>query len=211
LSEAKCGGDIAVRRRTSSFRGAAEGREPGIHNPSAAEYGFQARRFAAFRNDEKFTTAIFAALNAGYVLRKAASIFEAYNGMRRYGVVILALLIAQPDANARDLMRTARSGETKSMARYYSFNREDCSQAGGVVKLIKKPSHGTLITRAIEGPIGANAIGAISHHCVGKAVKSFQVLYKSKPGYHGTDSFKVQLYFGGSGRSRTDTIFVIVK
>jgi hypothetical protein len=36
----------------SSFRGAAEGREPGIHSPGAAEYGFRARRFAASRNDE---------------------------------------------------------------------------------------------------------------------------------------------------------------
>ena len=41
-----------------SFRGAAEGREPGIHNPGAAEYGLRVRRFAASRNDEW----IFAAL-----------------------------------------------------------------------------------------------------------------------------------------------------
>jgi hypothetical protein len=34
------------------FRGAAEGREPGIHNPDAAEYDFRVRRFAASRNDE---------------------------------------------------------------------------------------------------------------------------------------------------------------
>jgi hypothetical protein len=27
------------------------GREPGIHNPSAAAYGFRVRRFAASRND----------------------------------------------------------------------------------------------------------------------------------------------------------------
>ena len=36
----------------SSFRGAGEAREPGIHNPSAAEYGFRARRFASSRNDK---------------------------------------------------------------------------------------------------------------------------------------------------------------
>ena len=46
-----------------SFRGAAAGREPEIHNPGAAEYGFRARRqqrvyarlrraMAASRNDE---------------------------------------------------------------------------------------------------------------------------------------------------------------
>jgi len=28
---------------SASFRGAAEGREPGIHNPGASEYGFRVR------------------------------------------------------------------------------------------------------------------------------------------------------------------------
>ena len=34
-----------------SFRGASAASEPGIHNPSVAEYGFRVRRFAASRND----------------------------------------------------------------------------------------------------------------------------------------------------------------
>ncbi len=33
--------------------GRAARREPGIHNPGAAEYGFRARRFAASRNDKR--------------------------------------------------------------------------------------------------------------------------------------------------------------
>ena len=44
---------VRARKNFLSFRGAAKGREPGIHNPSAAEYGFRARRFAASRNDEE--------------------------------------------------------------------------------------------------------------------------------------------------------------
>ena len=47
-------GGVGRRRHTHvslSFRGAAGGREPGIHNPGAAEYRFRARRFAASRND----------------------------------------------------------------------------------------------------------------------------------------------------------------
>jgi hypothetical protein len=38
-----------------SFRGATAGREPGIHNPSAAEYGFRLSRFALGRNDGRKT------------------------------------------------------------------------------------------------------------------------------------------------------------
>ena len=40
--------------------GAAAGREPVIHNPCAAEYGFRARRFAASRNDGKGVRQCFA-------------------------------------------------------------------------------------------------------------------------------------------------------
>jgi hypothetical protein len=35
-----------------SFRGAAEGREPGIHKLRPLEYGFRVHRYAAPRNDE---------------------------------------------------------------------------------------------------------------------------------------------------------------
>ena len=34
-----------------SFRGASEAIEPGIHNPSVAEFGFRVRAFGASRND----------------------------------------------------------------------------------------------------------------------------------------------------------------
>jgi DNA-directed DNA polymerase III PolC len=40
----------SAETNTPSFRGAAEGREPGIHNPGR-EHGFRVRRFAAPRND----------------------------------------------------------------------------------------------------------------------------------------------------------------
>ena len=40
-------------RNVSSFRGANEVSEPGIHNPGAVEYGFRAHRFAMSQNDRK--------------------------------------------------------------------------------------------------------------------------------------------------------------
>jgi len=49
---AQDGGVMLMITINRSFRGATEGREPGIHNPGAAAYGFRARRCAASRNDE---------------------------------------------------------------------------------------------------------------------------------------------------------------
>src|SRR6266568_1527578 len=41
----------AFAQKVPSFRGAAEGCEPGTHIPEAGVYGFRARRCAAPRND----------------------------------------------------------------------------------------------------------------------------------------------------------------
>ena len=45
-------------RKGPSFRGAAEGCEPGTHIPEACVYGFRARRCAAPRNDRDFTVSV---------------------------------------------------------------------------------------------------------------------------------------------------------
>ena len=42
---------MGFAQKLLSFRGATEGREPGIHEPKALEYGFRVRRCAAPRND----------------------------------------------------------------------------------------------------------------------------------------------------------------
>src|SRR5207249_1789602 len=56
------GADLAIAtsalsrfaQKVPSFRGAAEGCEPGTHIPEACVYGFRARRCAAPRNDGAF-------------------------------------------------------------------------------------------------------------------------------------------------------------
>jgi hypothetical protein len=42
-----------ARHISLSFRGTREAREPGIHSPGAAEYGFRARAVGASRNDQE--------------------------------------------------------------------------------------------------------------------------------------------------------------
>ena len=48
----------AFAQKVPSFRGAAEGCEPGTHIPEAGVYGFRARRFAAPRNDRYLTLSV---------------------------------------------------------------------------------------------------------------------------------------------------------
>jgi hypothetical protein len=86
-----------------SFRGAAEGREPGIHNPGAAEYGFRARSHSlASRNDTEMTVItdpLFYALAIPAVVALGLS-KGGFAGVGQMAVPLLALIMPPLEAAA---------------------------------------------------------------------------------------------------------------
>jgi hypothetical protein len=94
-------------------------------------------------------------------------------------------------AQAKDLSRTVSSGQTAEMVNYRSWNN-NCVSTTGVVKVLTKPQHGKLSTRIIDTTIGTPRIQR-KVDCTGVPTKGFQVSYTSERGFHGTDSFSLDI------------------
>lgn len=111
-------------------------------------------------------------------------------------------------AEALSFNRVADSGRTTQMHRYASWDR-NCQANGGVVKVLKKPAHGTLFSRDIASHINKSRTAG-STHCHGVPIKGFQVNYRSAAGFRGIDTFTIEVVFGNS-RSDTDYFTVMVQ
>lgn len=120
---------------------------------------------------------------------------------------ICALAMA-PAAIAESRTRTAVSGQTTRIVVTRSWNRE-CVMNGGVVKVLIKPRHGKLTNRIVDTTVPPNRTG-MDNRCLGKPIKGFQVDYTSIPGFHGTDTFTLEVTSGG-GKTFQDDYTVIVQ
>ena len=132
--------------------------------------------------------------------------------VRSHAVLVAAMslpLNTVHSAYADALVRTAQPGKTTRMFVYTSWNK-DCSSKTGVVRVVAKPRHGTLIPhRDVDTTIGRNRVKP-NDSCYGMPTKGFQVDYTSKPGYRGTDSFVIEATFGTQA-TIVDTFTVIVE
>ena len=114
--------------------------------------------------------------------------------MVRYLAVVLCLMAG--NASARDFFRTARSGQTTKMHVYRSWTN-DCQNKPGVVRVISKPSHGTLRPSQVTSKIGESRRNpGMTAHCKGVPTNGFRVDYTSQPGFRGTDRFTLQFEYG---------------
>lgn len=112
-------------------------------------------------------------------------------------LAILATACFATTCSAKDFVKQAKPGQPTEMWVYLSWHSKDCSPNIGVVKLVRKPEHGTLKTSQVDSKItvprgnpGKNA------HCLGKAAPGFRVEYMSEPDYRGFDSFQIHVTFG---------------
>src|SRR5688500_9199800 len=108
------------------------------------------------------------------------------------------LFSAASVAHAESINRTVASGKQTRMTGYYTWTR-DCVPTSGIVKVVRKPEHGTLSTRIVPVTIGRGQLYG-REDCAGTPAKALQVDYKSKPGFRGTDTFELDITFGGTGR-----------
>lgn len=107
-------------------------------------------------------------------------------------------------SHAREFSRFAQSGVTKPMYTYHSWN-EDCTNKGGVIRVVAKPKHGTVKSQASTSPPYSS-----NHKCYRIDMEGFRVLYTSNPGYRGPDNFVLEVIFPGQPRS-VDRFMVDVK
>ncbi|HEY4922492.1 MAG TPA: hypothetical protein VII40_20495 [Xanthobacteraceae bacterium] len=117
-----------------------------------------------------------------------------------------ALLIAGA-AIAKDitLARTVKSGVETRLAFSSSWDPHTCTATPSTVTISRQPSHGTAsvvpgVQTLPQATPGSGATG-----CEGHKVDSHQVMYKSNPGFKGTD---VVGYHNDHGIDATITITV---
>jgi hypothetical protein len=112
-------------------------------------------------------------------------------------------------AQATDFYQTAPSGTTVRMHQYASWSK-DCRNNGGVVRLLSKPQNGAAVPRTVGSHVGTNRFSATGvTPCRGMPIKAFEVNYRPRPGFHGTDTFMIE-ETTGSGKRVVDTYRVYV-
>jgi hypothetical protein len=85
-----------------------------------------------------------------------------------------------------------------------------CTSVFGVVKVSVKPQHGRLSNHLVDATIPQSRFGN-SGHCLGRPTKGFAVYYTPAPGFHGTDTFTLDLSWPAIGKQATDMYTVTVQ
>ena len=115
--------------------------------------------------------------------------------MRRVAVTFALCLVAG-GACARDFTKSARSEQLTRMGVYSSWTTE-CQSKLGVVKIVSKPSHGTLRPTQVTTKIGTSRYNPDrTAQCKGLPTNGFRVDYISDPGFRGTDQFVIEFNYG---------------
>src|SRR5262249_47249362 len=106
---------------------------------------------------------------------------------------VLLLITATQHARAEQFARSIQAGVLTTVYIYHSWDK-DCTSKSGIVKVVTKPQHGTLShTDDVSAPT-RNRFNP-TDPCVAKPMNGFRVQYMSAPGYHGQDSFVIEVLF----------------
>lgn len=124
-------------------------------------------------------------------------------------VVVLTALPGLSSAASWEYAREAQSGVPKVVWRYVGFNPKDCSERGGVARVVAKPQYGKLSKVRVVAPHLSDRLNPNSP-CLGKNVAGLQVTYTSAPGYRGADRFVIERTLW-DGRVDVDTFVMTVR
>jgi hypothetical protein len=109
--------------------------------------------------------------------------------------IFIAFLAFRPElVCAADL--SVKSGVPTPIHTYLAWNN-DCSPDAGVVRVATKPQHGKLTPRKVTAVARQNRFSTYGTVCIGRTMPGFQVVYTSTLGYRGTDSFAIEVIYGG--------------
>ena len=114
--------------------------------------------------------------------------------------LILAVLFPVTPALAKTISKTVAPGRASNIDHYTGWNN-DCSFMVIKIDVATKPAHGSVSTRITNGRIAAHADIGSAGTCAGKPTKVLNLYYNPAPGYHGSDSFSVNMSSGGSPQS----------
>jgi hypothetical protein len=127
-------------------------------------------------------------------------------------IAAIAVFLRPADTLARESTKTVPAGRTSLITTYRAWAPGQCGSVHGVVTVLAKPQHGRLshhLTPAKIPPV--NRWGRSTGQCSGAPTTGFAILYTPAPGFHGTDSFSLDVDWPMIGQRETDTITVNVE
>jgi hypothetical protein len=127
--------------------------------------------------------------------------------MKLLAISFILICGATTLASARSRDQTVASGRPIVVARYYTWNG-DCSGRTGVATVLRKPRHGTISKGFVSWKIGESRRKGGTDRCFGRPIDALAVTYKSQPGFHGGDSFSVEIAYPGYRDTDTFTMNV---
>jgi len=127
--------------------------------------------------------------------------------MKYIKLAILASLIVPTGAFAKNQNAEARSGATKIIGTFNTFNRVRCTSTPFAKASIRQPKNGTLTVRNQRHRVPKG------RKCAGKMMNMSIISYKSKSGFRGKDKgvvyFRHQRYNGDTVGSSYNVNFTI--
>lgn len=128
-------------------------------------------------------------------------------GRTSIAAVVIALL-ACGIAAAKDLKltRTAKSGVETRLAYSAHWDTKTCNSLPNKVTISKQPEHGTVSIKPAEETLHQRTPGSgATGPCEGKKVQASAIMYRSNPGFKGTDTLG---YHSDAGIDATITVTV---
>ena len=129
--------------------------------------------------------------------------------IRRTGAAAAAMvLLAYGIAAAKELKltRTAKSGVETRVAYSARWDSKSCNSLPNKVTISKQPEHGTASIKPAEETLPQSTPGSGgTGPCAGKKVQASAIMYRSNPGFKGTDTLG---YHSEAGIDATITITV---
>lgn len=107
----------------------------------------------------------------------------------------------------RKVTRTVDSGSESAIARSTFWNSE-CNARAVTVTIKQPPANGKVSVREGLNPVVENPQFGTAGRCAGKQVMGKQIVYQSKPGFHGSD---VVVYESFSDRGEKTSTTVIIE
>jgi hypothetical protein len=122
-----------------------------------------------------------------------------------------ASLLSSP-VEAQPFSRSVPPGQTTVVFTYRPFVRSSCNSASAVAKLSIKPQHGRVSHHLTPATIPTiDRFTGQSSGCPPKPTTGFAVTYTPAPGFHGVDTFTLDVDFKEAGRRENDVFTIIVQ
>jgi hypothetical protein len=113
-----------------------------------------------------------------------------------------SIACAQEGAAPR-MMTSSVDSDAESVIARSTFWTGECTARHGTVTIKQSPAHGTVSVNEGLNTVRENPRFGAAGKCVGKQIMGKQIVYRSKPGFHGDDTVTYEILSDKGERAST--------